>query len=183
MRREQGTTIHRKCGHFVMCVRALLPLFSVPLMRLLFARLVMKRFICATSLPVDMYGLGLLIPRMSRAVTYVKMHLFPGDKLGRSEELGTQPLDPNQARRELSQPPKLTMRENQKNHRPSPVPVLNNNIGGDDKIENQMIDLNTRPQRVHGQASTNQEQGTDVLSGTNHESASLVPGGIFQKTA
>ena len=67
-----------------------------------------------------------------------------------------QPLDPNQARRELSQPPKLTMRENQENHRPSLVPVLNNNIGGDDKIENQMIDLNTRPQRVHGQASTNQ---------------------------
>ncbi|KAM4099103.1 hypothetical protein ACJW30_07G129900 [Castanea mollissima] len=106
---------------------------------------------------------------------------FPGDKPGRLEELGMQSLDPNQARRELSQPPTLTMRKNQENHMPSPVPVLHNNIGGDDNIENQMIDLNTRPQRVHGQASTNQEQGTDVLSGINHESASLVPGGSFKR--
>lgn len=55
------------------------------------------------------------------------------------------------------------MRENQENHRPSPVPVLHNNIGGDDKIENQMIDLNTRPQRVHGQASTNQVFDLNVV--------------------
>jgi hypothetical protein len=72
------------------------------------------------------------------------------------EEPGLQPLDTNEARREQNQPPKLTVRENQENHRPSPVPVLNNNFGGNGKIENNMIDLNTRPQRVYGQASTNQ---------------------------
>jgi hypothetical protein len=97
------------------------------------------------------------------------------------EEPGLQPLDTNEVRREQNQPPKLTVRENQENHRPSPVPVLNNNFGGNGKIENNMIDLNTRPQRVYGQASTNQEQGMDVLSGTNHESASVVPGGSFNR--
>jgi hypothetical protein len=72
------------------------------------------------------------------------------------EQLGLQPFDPNETRKEQSQPLRLTTRENQQNHRVSPIPVLDNNIDGDGKMENQMIDLNTRPQRVHGQASTNQ---------------------------
>lgn len=67
-----------------------------------------------------------------------------------------QPFDPNGARKEQIQPPRLTTRENQQNHRVSPIRVLDNNVDADGKMENQMIDLNTRPQRVHGQASTNQ---------------------------
>ncbi|KAG2703263.1 hypothetical protein I3760_06G130600 [Carya illinoinensis] len=107
---------------------------------------------------------------------------FPGDKSGRVEELGLQPLDPNETRKEQSQPPRLMARENQQNHRVPPIPVLDNNIGSDSKMENQMIDLNSRPQRVHEQASTNQilwevEQDVVVGSGTNHESASLSPMG------
>ncbi|XP_041014822.1 B-box zinc finger protein 18-like isoform X1 [Juglans microcarpa x Juglans regia] len=81
---------------------------------------------------------------------------FPGDKSGRLEELGLQPFIPNEARKEQSQPPKLMARENQQNHRVPLIPVLDNNIGSDSKMENQMIDLNSRPQRVHEQVSTNQ---------------------------
>lgn len=102
---------------------------------------------------------------------------FPGDKPGRLEEPGLQPHDPNEARRKQSWPPKLIAGENQQNNRVSPVPVQDNNIDGDGKMENQMIDLNTRPQRVHGQASTNQEQGMDLVSSTNHESVGVVPVG------
>ncbi|XP_059445476.1 B-box zinc finger protein 19 isoform X3 [Corylus avellana] len=106
---------------------------------------------------------------------------FPGDKPSRLEEQGLQPFDPNGARKEQIQPPRLTTRENQQNHRVAPIRVLDNNIDGDGKMENQMIDLNTRPQRVHGQASTNQEQGMDVPNGIDHESASVVPVGSFER--
>lgn len=63
-----------------------------------------------------------------------------------------QPVDKNDARREQILPPKL----NQQNHRMSPVPVLENDIDGDLKMDNKLIDLNTRPSRIHGQPSTNQ---------------------------
>ncbi|XWS54994.1 hypothetical protein CRYUN_Cryun10bG0136900 [Craigia yunnanensis] len=62
---------------------------------------------------------------------------FPGDKPGRLEELGLQPLDPNKARKD-------------------PVQVLDGNADGDGKVGNKLIDLNAKPQRVHGQTSTNQ---------------------------
>ncbi|XP_015892301.1 B-box zinc finger protein 19 isoform X2 [Ziziphus jujuba] len=104
---------------------------------------------------------------------------FPGDKPGHLEELGLQPLDSNDVRRDRIQPSKFTARENQQNHSVSPVPVLDNNINSDGKMENKLIDLNARPQRIHGQASTN--QGMDVLSGSNHESASVVPVGSFKR--
>ncbi|KAE8008604.1 hypothetical protein FH972_005101 [Carpinus fangiana] len=106
---------------------------------------------------------------------------FPGDKPSRLEEQGLQPFDPNGATKEQNQPLRLTTRENQQNHRVSPIRVLDNNIDGDGKMENQMIDLNIRPQRVHGQSSTNQEQCMDVPNGTDHESASVVPVGSFER--
>ncbi|KAF3435790.1 hypothetical protein FNV43_RR22882 [Rhamnella rubrinervis] len=104
---------------------------------------------------------------------------FPADRPGRLEEQGLQPLDPNEVRRDQIQPHKLNTRENQQNHRISPVPVLDNNIDSDGKMDNKLIDLNARPQRIHGQTSTN--QGMDVLSGSNHESASVVPVGSFKR--
>jgi hypothetical protein len=104
---------------------------------------------------------------------------FPGVNPGRLEELGQQPLDPNEVRRDQIQP--CNTRENQQNHRISPVPVLDNNIDSDGKMDNKLIDLNARPQRIHGQSSTNQEQGMDVLNDSNHESASVVPVGSFKR--
>ena len=50
----------------------------------------------------------------------------------------------------------MTWRETQQNHMTSLVPMLENNAHGDGKRDNKLIDLNARPQRVHGQASNNQ---------------------------
>nr|ABK93896.1 unknown [Populus trichocarpa] len=97
---------------------------------------------------------------------------FPGDKPGRMEEQGQQPLDHNETRRDQNQPLKLTARENKQNHRASPVPMVENNTDSDGKMDNNLIDLNARPQRIHGQNSTNQE---------NHESSSAVPVGSFKR--
>ncbi|XP_015570680.1 B-box zinc finger protein 19 isoform X4 [Ricinus communis] len=104
---------------------------------------------------------------------------FPGDKPGRLDELGQQALDQNEVRRDQIQPHKLTMGENKQNHRTSPVPMMENNSNIDGKIDNKLIDLNARPQRIHGQNSTN--QGMDVMSGSNHECASIVPVGSFNR--
>lgn len=105
---------------------------------------------------------------------------FPGDKTGHYDELGLQPVDPGEARREPNHQSKLTMRENQQNHRLSPVPMLDNNTENGGNMDNKLIDLNARPQRIHGQTSNNQEQGMDV-SGNNNESASVVPTGSFKR--
>jgi hypothetical protein len=72
------------------------------------------------------------------------------------EEQGQQPLDHNETRRDQNQPLKLTGRENKQNHRASPVPMVENNTDSDGKMDNNLIDLNARPQRIHGQNSTNQ---------------------------
>ncbi|XP_031271683.1 B-box zinc finger protein 19 isoform X2 [Pistacia vera] len=96
---------------------------------------------------------------------------FPGDKPGHLEELALQTFDPSKVRRDQTQPPKITARVNQQNHRASPAPMLDGDADGDGKVENKLIDLNARPQR--GQTSNN--QGMDVLSGSNHESHGVVP--------
>ncbi|KAK9286699.1 hypothetical protein L1049_015102 [Liquidambar formosana] len=106
---------------------------------------------------------------------------FPGDKPGRLEEPGLQPTGPSEVRKEQNQPLRLTVRENQQNHRVSPVPMLDFNNAVDGKMDNEMIDLNAKPQRIHGQASNNQDHGMDVLSGSNNESASMVPDGSFKR--
>ncbi|GMP37734.1 hypothetical protein CsSME_00009298 [Camellia sinensis var. sinensis] len=103
---------------------------------------------------------------------------FPGDKPGHIDELGMQP---GEIKREQNQPPRPTMGENQQHHRVSSVPVPDTNIDDSGMMDNKMIDLNAKPQRIHGQASNNQEQGMDVLSGANHESAGVVPGGYFTR--
>ncbi|CAL5367290.1 unnamed protein product [Camellia sinensis] len=93
---------------------------------------------------------------------------FPGDKPSHIDELGMQP---GEIKREQNQPPRPTMGENQQHHRVSSVPVPDTNIDDSGMMDNKIIDLNAKPQRIHGHASNNQEQGMDVLSGANHESA------------
>ncbi|KAK6916644.1 B-box-type zinc finger [Dillenia turbinata] len=105
---------------------------------------------------------------------------FPGDKPGRLEELGLPLNEHGRVQREQSQHPNLTMRENQQNLWASPVLVLDANADGD-KIDNKLIDLNARPLRIQGQASNNQGQGMDVMSGTNHEPAGIVPVASFKR--
>ncbi|KAK6159528.1 hypothetical protein DH2020_006842 [Rehmannia glutinosa] len=95
---------------------------------------------------------------------------FPGDKPGSVDE-------PGSAKRESS----LRAKDNhQQNHRVSFDPILGNNTDGDGKMENKLIDLNARPQRMYGQGPTNQEQG-DNLVDNNHESSSVVPDGYFKR--
>ncbi|KAK6946343.1 B-box-type zinc finger [Dillenia turbinata] len=105
---------------------------------------------------------------------------FPGDKPEHLEELGLPWNENVKVQREQSQHPNLTMRENQQNHRASPVPILDADADGD-KIDNKLIDLNARPLRIQGQSSNNQEQGMDDTSGTNNESASVVPVASFKR--
>ncbi|XP_010271472.1 PREDICTED: B-box zinc finger protein 19 isoform X2 [Nelumbo nucifera] len=81
---------------------------------------------------------------------------FPGDKPGNLEDLALQNTDPGETRREQNSLPKLTARESQQNHRVSTVQVLDANNDNHGKKDTKMIDLNARPQRVHGQASNNQ---------------------------
>lgn len=105
---------------------------------------------------------------------------FPGDKPGRSEELGQQLLDHNETKRGQTQSPKFALRENQHNYQASYTPMLENNTDGDGKMDNKLIDLNTRPQRVYGQNSTNQEHRLDVISGANGDSPGMFPVGPFK---
>ncbi|KAK9905144.1 hypothetical protein M0R45_000480 [Rubus argutus] len=115
------------------------------------------------------------------AFFYCERVQFPGDNPGHLTEPGLQQVVQNGVRRDQNQSPNFQTNENQQNHNNSPIPVLVNNIDGDGMIDAKLIDLNTRPQRIHGQSSTNQDQGLDVLGGTNNESASVVPVGNFKR--
>ncbi|MBA0727243.1 hypothetical protein Golax_000253 [Gossypium laxum] len=106
---------------------------------------------------------------------------FPGDKPGRLEEPGLQPLSPNEVRKDLNQQSKLAVRENRQNHGVSRVQLLDDNAKGDRKVGNELIDLNAKPQKVQVQASINQKQAMDVSSGNNHDSTSVVPVGSFKR--
>ena len=81
---------------------------------------------------------------------------FPGDKPAQMEELGLQPLDQNEFRRDESQSLKLKTRDSQQNHSILPVPRQENNIDGHRKIDKKFIDLNTRPLRLNGPTPNNQ---------------------------
>ncbi|XP_058089228.1 B-box zinc finger protein 19-like [Magnolia sinica] len=83
----------------------------------------------------------------------------------------------NQFSWQQTQLPKLTTNEKLQNHRVSPVPVLDANTEDPGKIASTMIDLNSRPNRIHGQPSNTQVQGMNALSDSNHECASVVPVG------
>ncbi|PPD77468.1 hypothetical protein GOBAR_DD25580 [Gossypium barbadense] len=114
-------------------------------------------------------------------IAYALYVRFPGDKPAHLEELGLQPVDLNDVRKDQKWQPNFAGRENQQNHRLSLVPALDGNGDGDGKVGNKLIDLNTNPQRLHGQASMIQEQAMDVSSDNNHDSASVVPVGSFKR--
>ncbi|KAL9296356.1 hypothetical protein ACSQ67_022252 [Phaseolus vulgaris] len=81
---------------------------------------------------------------------------FPGDKPAQMEELGLQPLDQNEFRRDEGQSLKLKTRDSQQNHSILPVPRQENNIDGHRKMDKKLIDLNTRPLRLNGPTPNNQ---------------------------
>ncbi|KAI3446179.1 hypothetical protein Pfo_002844 [Paulownia fortunei] len=105
---------------------------------------------------------------------------FPGDKPGSVDEPGSQRVNLGEAKRETTHMSSFRAKENQQNHRVSPDPILGNNIDSDGKMDNKLIDLNARPQRMYGQAPTNKERA-DTLVDNNHESASVVPDGYFKR--
>ncbi|RRT61755.1 hypothetical protein B296_00042356 [Ensete ventricosum] len=81
----------------------------------------------------------------------------PGDKPGHIEDLTTKAKDPVEHRRDH----KMIMREKMKSHRLPADPSSDDSNDRDGNIDSKMIDLNTRPVRNHGQAST-----TQVCTGT-----------------
>eukprot|EP00262_Sarcandra_glabra_P005472 TRINITY_DN170_c1_g3_i1.p2 TRINITY_DN170_c1_g3~~TRINITY_DN170_c1_g3_i1.p2 ORF type:complete len:209 (-),score=30.90 TRINITY_DN170_c1_g3_i1:285-911(-) len=101
---------------------------------------------------------------------------FPEDKTGPLEDPALQRMEP--VRREQNQLPKMTMKEILQNHGLSPVPSVDANTDNHVKMETTMIDLNSRPYRMHGQASYT--QGMDALCGSNNDCSSVVPVGTFK---
>ncbi|CAN1173317.1 B-box zinc finger protein 19 [Linum perenne] len=82
---------------------------------------------------------------------------FPGDKPGHVEEQ-------NGTRRDQRQQPDDTRRETQQDHSVPPNPATENHSGAANGVaENNLIDLNSRPQRIQGEDSNNQ-QGTGYRS-------------------
>ncbi|KAL8228433.1 hypothetical protein R6Q57_016017 [Mikania cordata] len=116
---------------------------------------------------------------------------FPGDRSGREDELALQPVDPGgELRRETNPEPNITTNQHHRlsairmieNNNTNTITNNNNNHNNDGvaRMENKLIDLNSRPQRMHGQTSNNQEQGMDI-SGGNNDCASVVPVGSFKR--
>ncbi|WOL05259.1 B-box zinc finger protein 19-like isoform X1 [Canna indica] len=106
---------------------------------------------------------------------------FPGDKSGPVEEPTTKAKDTVEHKRDH----KMVMRDKMSNHKPSDTTALDTNNDHEDKIDSKMIDLNTQPVRIHGQASNTQTQQMDLASDNNHDSPSvgLVPTGPFPSNA
>nr|UAJ21025.1 BBX19 [Chimonanthus praecox] len=103
---------------------------------------------------------------------------FPGDKPSSCEDLALQPMDPVESRREQNQLPKQTVNEKMQNHKISPIPTNDANMDDHGKLESTMIDLNARPQRIHGHASHIQD--LDMVSSSNHEFSNAIPGRSFK---
>ncbi|KAK7404399.1 hypothetical protein VNO78_05269 [Psophocarpus tetragonolobus] len=108
---------------------------------------------------------------------------FPGDKPVQMDELGQQPLDQNELKRDENPSVKLKARDSQQNQIVSPFPRQENNTDGHGKIDKNIFDLNTQPLRLNGPAPNNKEQGMDILRGNNHESASGPPVESFKGEA
>lgn len=84
---------------------------------------------------------------------------FPGDKPGNMvEDPPSQPIDPGETRRVQHQQPRMTIGENHQNHRASPIRLSDASDDGHVKMDNKLIDLNMKPNRMHGQASNKEDQ-------------------------
>lgn len=100
---------------------------------------------------------------------------FPGDKLSHLRDLALPSTIPVEGVKELIQSPEQTQRENPENGR---APALLAKHEDRMKMDNNMIDLNARPKRMHGQTSNNQV--TNGLNGCYEESASILPTGSLK---
>ncbi|XP_051146410.1 B-box zinc finger protein 19 isoform X2 [Andrographis paniculata] len=106
---------------------------------------------------------------------------FPGDKPGNNDELGSERASLGEANRDPAYLPSLRAKENnQQNHQISQDSIQRNNIDTDEKMDNKLIDLNARPQRMVGQVPMNQER-TGASADNHHESDSLVQDGYFKR--
>lgn len=85
---------------------------------------------------------------------------FPGDKPSSFED---QPKDPNSKKRGNMQPLELAITENKENHRLPPVAEADGNAAGHSKMDIKMIDLNMKPNRIHGEASKHQQNHEQSL--------------------
>ncbi|KNA07018.1 hypothetical protein SOVF_175780 isoform A [Spinacia oleracea] len=104
---------------------------------------------------------------------------FPGDKYVNVEDMSSG--DPMDARKEPNQLSEAIAMEKEQNNVVI-VDGIHGNGVPDAQMDNKMIDLNARPQRTVLQSSNNNNnnnnnnnQGMDYVSGTNGDSASVVP--------
>ncbi|KAK7262931.1 hypothetical protein RJT34_30512 [Clitoria ternatea] len=81
---------------------------------------------------------------------------FPGDKPGNDENPDSQPVDPSETKRVKNLLPKMRTGEKQQNHRMSLVLTPEPDADGPVIMENNMIDLNMKPQKIYEQTSNNQ---------------------------
>ncbi|XP_041998933.1 B-box zinc finger protein 19-like [Salvia splendens] len=104
---------------------------------------------------------------------------FPGDKPGSGslDEPGSHRLNLGEAKREPSHKPTIGGNEDVVNHCVSADPTPENNTENDGNMENMFIDLNSRPQRMHGQPPTHQGRRD---GDNNHQSESVVPDGYLK---
>ncbi|CAH9089348.1 unnamed protein product [Cuscuta epithymum] len=94
---------------------------------------------------------------------------FPGDKSGPLDEPVAQPTDINEPKWEPNHP--FKMKDSAPSSRELGATFLDKNAEVGRKTENKLIDLNARPNRMHGQASANhQGPGIGGLTDNNHES-------------
>lgn len=75
--------------------------------------------------------------------------------MGPSNELGLPSTEQGDVRKEPAQPFKLPMIDNHQTNREIAMAAVENNVNNSVKMENELIDLNSRPQRMHGQTSNN----------------------------
>ncbi|KAF8012589.1 hypothetical protein BT93_I0683 [Corymbia citriodora subsp. variegata] len=81
---------------------------------------------------------------------------FPGHKSAHSDDQALPLMDQNE-KRVQNQSPIVISGENHQNHRPSSVEVPDGDADGHAKMDSKMIDLNMKPNRMHDQASYNEQ--------------------------
>ncbi|KAL6517354.1 hypothetical protein OROMI_033055 [Orobanche minor] len=103
---------------------------------------------------------------------------FPGDKPGSVDDPGSQRDSLGEVKREMSN--SLRAKDNPQNHGIFSDRTPSNDMECDGKVENNLIDLNARPQRMYGEALNNQEHSDDFV-GNNHGSTSVVRDGCYKQ--
>ncbi|RAL50863.1 unnamed protein product [Cuscuta campestris] len=106
---------------------------------------------------------------------------FPGDKPGQLDEPDLQPTEKTKPKWEPNYPSKIMTNDNTPTSRELPVTFLDKNADDGRKTENKLIDLNARPNRIHGQASTHQGPRIDEHIDNNHELEGAIPIGSFKR--